>query len=874
MMVRSVVGASLLAVLNLTQPESAAIRGTVADQSGGRLADVEITVTCDDLVRTGLSDAAGRFEVDGLVAADCLVVARRSSFATLVTPVDLRVAGDVRLVLEVAIETEVVVTPSGGARETEFAVPEAVGLVTSEDLETRPRQILPEMLRDETAVLLQQTTAAQGSPFIRGLSAQRILYLIDGVRFNTSSFRPGATQFLAWVSPLVVDSVEVLRGPASVQYGSDALGGTIQLLTARPALWSGGPRTTGRVEGVVGSSDNGGGVDAVLSLHERRFGLRVGGGIRDAGARRAGGDRDSHSVVTRYLGLPSDELYTRLPETGFTQSGGHIAFTARAGATGLLSGLFVHEEQTGVRRYHRMLGGDGLHRSEFEPQQVEFGVLRYERGPVGVLDRVTATLSLNSQRDGRLEQRRPLSMEETQTERTTAVGYVVQGATTLADGPELRFGGEVYDERIGAGHLFTDPISGESSALRPRIPDGTRYTSAGAFAQASGTYFGDRLFLRAGMRYGHFLFRTRPQPALDVDAEQVAVGAATYHVAGVVSLTPELNVTASLGRGFRAPNAFDLGATGLGGGGFEIAAGTAEGLGADVGTNDGVAAVGTGLPVGRLGPESSHAVEIGLKLQTERLTASIRLFDQELQDLIQRRAAIFGSPVVGVVVGGHEIVRQDAAGRAFVAADPRPIVTRVNVQHARIWGVETDMSWSRGELGRPGALLDGQWPREPNRRAPPPDAAPVRRRPAALAAGSITAVARGRDHLCDGTTPAEPRRSGRRPGSARSARWTTSRCSSEAGRSTSVSWRTACCSPAARASSRCRPRVLGDAASAPLFAYTPGFVVVDANAGIRLTRRLNVTLFADNLADQNYRWHGSGVDAAGVSLQLRTTYAF
>ena len=696
MMVRSVVGASLLAVLNLTQPESAAIRGTVADPSGGRLADVEITVTCDDLVRTGLSDAAGRFEVDGLVAADCLVVARRSSFATLVTPVDLRVAGDVRLVLEVAIETEVVVTPSGGARETEFAVPEAVGLVTSEDLETRPRQILPEMLRDETAVLLQQTTAAQGSPFIRGLSAQRILYLIDGVRFNTSSFRPGATQFLAWVSPLVVDSVEVLRGPASVQYGSDALGGTIQLLTARPALWSGGPRTTGRVEGVVGSSDNGGGVDAVLSLHERRFGLRVGGGIRDAGARRAGGDRDSHSVVTRYLGLPSDELYTRLPETGFTQSGGHIAFTARAGATGLLSGLFVHEEQTGVRRYHRMLGGDGLHRSEFEPQQVEFGVLRYERGPVGVLDRVTATLSLNSQRDGRLEQRRPLSMEETQTERTTAVGYVVQGATTLADGPELRFGGEVYDERIGAGHLFTDPISGESSALRPRIPDGTRYTSAGAFAQASGTYFGDRLFLRAGMRYGHFLFRTRPQPALDVDAEQVAIGAATYHVAGVVSLTPELNVTASLGRGFRAPNAFDLGATGLGGGGFEIAAGTAEGLGADVGTNDGVAAVGTGLPVGRLGPESSHAVEIGLKLQTERLTASIRLFDQELQDLIQRRAAIFGSPVVGVVVGGHEIVRQDAAGRAFVAADPRPIVTRVNVQHARIWGVETDMSWSRG----------------------------------------------------------------------------------------------------------------------------------------------------------------------------------
>ena len=59
-------------------------------------------------------------------------------------------------------------------------MPEAVGLVTREELETRPRQILPEMLRDETAVLLQQTTPAQGSPFIRGLSAQRILSSFSG----------------------------------------------------------------------------------------------------------------------------------------------------------------------------------------------------------------------------------------------------------------------------------------------------------------------------------------------------------------------------------------------------------------------------------------------------------------------------------------------------------------------------------------------------------------------------------------------------------------------------------------------------------------------------------------------------------------------
>ena len=729
------------------------------------------------------------------------------------------------------------------------------------------------MLRDETAVLLQQTTPAQGSPFIRGLSAQRILYLVDGVRFNTSSFRSGATQFLAWVSPLVVDQMEVLRGPASVQYGSDALGGTIHLLTARPALMSGGTRVSGRVEGVVGSSDSSGGLDAVLSLHGPAFGLRVGGGTRSVGERRVGGARDSHAAVTRYLGLSSDQLYDRLPDTGFTQSGGHIAFTARAGATGLLSGLFLHEEQGEVRRYHRMLGGDGLHRSEFEPQRLDFGVLRYERGSVGVLDSLTATLSLNSQQDGRLEQRRPLSMVETDTGRTTAVGYVVQGATRLSGGPELRFGGEVYDEQIGARRVITDPIAGQSTSVWPRIPDGTRYTSAGAFLQASGTYFGNRLVLRAGMRYGHFLFRTRRQPHLNIGAERVTADATTYHVAGVVTLTPELNLTASIGRGFRAANAFDLGAIGLGGGGFEIPAATAQTLGAVVGTNDGVAATGTGVAVSLLRPESSYAAEIGLKLKTDRVAASLRVFDNELQDLIERRSAIFGSPVLGMVVGGHEIVRQDSAGRAFVAVDPRPIVTRVNVQRARIWGIETDMAWSRRNWGVRAhfSMASGRDHQtgEFLRRMPPPFGG-VRvqwRSPASrvwLEVGATFAMAQRRlspGDLADARIGALRTRDGI--------------AEFFGGRAVDLGLvADGVLLASGESLGQVQHRVLGDAMSAPLFAHLPGFVVVGANAGLRLTRRLNVTLFADNLTDRNYRWHGSGVDATGASLQLRTSYEF
>ena len=855
------------------QEESATLRGVVVDSNGDRLPDVTVTATCGDRVRTGQSDAQGRFTLSDLLATACVVVAERPRFATRVAPVDLRVETDIQVALDVALASEVVVTPSAGTPEAAFTVAEGVGLVTADELATRPRQILPDLLRDETAVLLQQTTPAQGSPFIRGLSAQRILYLIDGVRFNTSSFRSGATQFLAWVSPLVVDRMEVLRGPASVQYGSDALGGTIQLLTARPALTNGAPRVAGRLEGGFGSSDRSGSVDAMLALANDSYGLRVGGGTRAVGDWRPGAARDSHSVLTRYLGLPSSQLYTRLPDTGFEQSGGHVALTARVGANGVLSGLALHEDQSGVRRHHRMLGGDGLFRSDVAPQGLDFGLARFQQASVGPLDELTATVSVNRQLDGRSEQGRPSSAVEAETTRTTAIGYDLRGRTTLSAGHELRFGAEVYDERIAATRLFTEPVTELSTPARPRIPDDTRYTSAGVFLQMTGAYLDERLRLRGGLRYGTFRFRTRAQPHFGVGAERVTVGATTFHLAAVTRLAPMLNLVASVGRGFRAPNAFDLGAIGLGGGGFEVTAATARALQAEIGTDDGVATTGTGVTVGRLGPESSYAIEVGVKVQTDRVAASVRLFDNELRDLIQRRTAIFRAPVAGLQIAGHEIVEQDAAGRAFVAADPRPVVTRVNVQRARIWGIETDLSWTAGpwlgqahlSMARGHELGSGQFLRRM-----PPTFGGVRLRWRSsragvwLEGGSTFALAQRR------LSPGDLADS--RIGALRTQQSIADFFGGPAVDLGLVANGELLAT--GETVEQVQRRILGDAASAPLFGHTPGFVVLHVNAGIRLTTGLHLTLFVENLTDRSYRWHGSGVDAAGASLQLRTTYEF
>ncbi|HXH06458.1 MAG TPA: TonB-dependent receptor, partial [Vicinamibacterales bacterium] len=777
-----------------------------------------------------------------------------------------------RLVLPIAgLAAEVVVTPARGEREQAFHVPEAISIATREELESRPHHILPQALREEPGVLVQQTTSAQGSPFIRGFSAQRIVYLVDGVRFNTSTYRAGATQYLGWIDPAVVQRLEIVRGPSSVQYGSDALGGTINVISVVPAPGAEAVRTSAEL--MVGTADLSAGAQAEVSVGGPARAWRAGGGARRIGDLRAGGGRDSRSALTRFLGLPSTALYRRLPQTGYTQASAHVGAGLALGGGATLGGLYLHTEQHGVSRYDRIVGGDGLHRSSFEPQRLDFGYLRYQRPSAGIFDAVSATFSVNRQQDDRLEQARPGSAMEREENRVTAFGYQAQ-ATWTAARHALVFGGEIYDEYIGGRRETVDPRSGSRVAERPEIPDGSRYASAGLFAQDTFDAVPGRLALRGGLRYAWFRFRTPADPALAVEASRVAVGAATFHSGLVLALAPGLNATLAASRGFRAPNAFDLGAIGISGGGFELAPDTAVALGAEIGTSDGDDAVSTGRPVRALGPESAYTFEAGLKWRRDGASASLTVFDLELVDVIQRRTAIFGRTVVGTVVAGHTIVRQDAAGRAYVATDPRPIVTRANVDRARVLGFEVDAqvrlrpAWIAGAYGSVARGTEGGTG-VPLRRMPPPmGGVRVRWEPQARAvwaeASLVFALAQTR--LSPGDL-GDARIGARRSRASIAAFFN----------GTAVDLglvRDGILLATGETLAEVQARVLGERSSAPLYTRTAGFVVLNLRGGWRLAARTDVTVLVENLTDRNYRWHGSGVDAPGFNVQVRLRRRF
>ena len=86
-------------------------------------------------------------------------------------------------------------------------------------------------MQNEVGVVMQRTQRGSAAPFIRGLTGQQVLILVDGIRLNNATFRSGPNQFLNTIDPGMVEHIEVIRGPQAVLYGSDALGGVINVVT-------------------------------------------------------------------------------------------------------------------------------------------------------------------------------------------------------------------------------------------------------------------------------------------------------------------------------------------------------------------------------------------------------------------------------------------------------------------------------------------------------------------------------------------------------------------------------------------------------------------------------------------------------------------
>ena len=180
---------------------------------------------------------------------------------------------------------EIVVTASGGFEETLAEVPWSTSLIGHEILAGGARS-MSEALSGLPSVMVQKTSYGQSSPYIRGFTGYHNVLLVDGIRVNHTAMRAGPNQYWSTIDSMSLDRLELVRGPSSVLYGSDAVGGTVNALTAAPTR-----SNEGRMVFRLSSAE-----DSAVTRLESNFGngtdwgLKVGTSIKGFGDLRGGED--------------------------------------------------------------------------------------------------------------------------------------------------------------------------------------------------------------------------------------------------------------------------------------------------------------------------------------------------------------------------------------------------------------------------------------------------------------------------------------------------------------------------------------------------------------------------------------------------------
>lgn len=626
---------------------------------------------------------------------------------------------------------------------------------------------LPDALGSLPGVMNQKTAQGHGSPYIRGFTSFRNLMLIDGIRFNNSVFRDGPNQYWNTIDSYGLGGLELVRGPGSTLYGSDAIGGTVNALTRGTRYlevtpdqlyWGGtldyrydtaGDSNVLRLETLLGKGD--------------KWGLRVGYTLKDYGDVRAAG------VGT-------------MEKTGYEEWAADLRFDYAFNDSTSMTIVHQQVDQDDVWRSHKTIYGfdwEGAdHGSELErsyDQERSLSYIRFAGKDTGHwVSSWQLTTSLQT-----------MSEERFRNRTNTGKGYDIQGFDVDTYGIALQletetqlgrliYGIDYYQDRVDSyKDKYNDDGSFKSSSVQGPVGDDARYDTFGAYLQDVWD-INEKWDLSLGARYSYVAADIgkvdTEDGVISIDESWdtlVFSGRALYQANDCWTLF------GGISQGFRAPNLSDLSRL------------------------DSARSNEIETPAPGLEPEYFTTFEIGGRYGNETAGLNASVFYTDIRDMIVR------TPTGQVIDGDNE-------------------VTKLNAGDGYVWGFELSGDWTfapHWTLFGQAAWIDGEVDTYPT-------SAPVK-------------VSEPLDRTMPFTGNV-------------GIRWT---------HPDGKVWLEGVVNAAAKAD-KLSTRDKSDTNRIPP-GGTPSYVVPSLRGGWQANDHLLLTLALENITDEEYRIHGSGVNEPG-----------
>lgn len=185
-----------------------------------------------------ITDSRGKADITCCTSSDTLVIQALGYETKSITLQELEKNQFKIFLTPTTFSIEEIVVSSSRFEEKRRDVPQQIEVIRKRDIEFANLQTTAELLQNTGNVFVQKSQAGGGSPVLRGFEASRVLIVIDGVRMNNAIYRAGHLQNIIRIDQNMLQRAEVLFGPSSVIYGSDALGGVMHLYSRNPLLSS------------------------------------------------------------------------------------------------------------------------------------------------------------------------------------------------------------------------------------------------------------------------------------------------------------------------------------------------------------------------------------------------------------------------------------------------------------------------------------------------------------------------------------------------------------------------------------------------------------------------------------------------------------